>query len=202
MLPALLVTAMTLAAPAAGLDPGARADVTLLVDGHPVRVRGDASEEGAFLRVDSEAGWQFVDVRSECVPDLDGDCDTVVNCQEGTANCYIMRRPRPPFPCVIRPDGSMLCDFNGTDPNQTEPPEPQPIFPTPPLPGCEDALSEAACAVAPHPGDDAAAACRRLVADAVCDGPPGMPEAPAPPSSAEEACLRHFHRSLCQHVPR
>lgn len=193
---ALTVLVFVVASPASAL-PSPTASVTWdtrgFADGEDaVRSQGEVSDDRAYARLDSPAGWQFVDLRSACVPDLDAQCDTEVNCEEiGSTNCWATRRPRPDFPCRWVPPGNgtegyIVCEFPQPDPE----PEPQP---GPQVPACRDAFSGGVCDRAPQPQEPPAETCGRLFAPMVCAALPAMPAMP----DLRAACREVFAERVC-----
>lgn len=188
----LLLTALALLVPPAAAGPTGSVtwDTTLLADGDAAaHTQGSLGGERLYARLDSAAGWQFADVQTSCIPDLEAECDTVVDCEPGSLNCWATRRERPPFPCRWVPpgngsEGHIVCNF----PNQTEPePEPGPAVPSA---ACEDVLSRNACRALPRQGDDPAQACRRALARDVCDALP-------PQRAVTDACREVFAARVC-----
>lgn len=116
MLGALVVSALALASPSFSVGIEAHAWAA----GQRAGLAAEAADEGLLAKAESPLGSQLLDVRSACVPDWDAACDTELECEPGTLNCWVTRRPRPPWPCEVQPDGGMRCRTNGTESNQTQ----------------------------------------------------------------------------------
>jgi hypothetical protein len=128
-----------------------------------------ADDAGVHAHAGSAAGAQDANATWDCLPDLTGHCTTDVNCDPGTLDCHAWQQPDPPGPCVAQPDGSLQCQGS---PEHGPPPSP---------PGGGDALSAAACSLAPQPGEAPAQACTRLLAPAPCAAAPAPASLPAAP---------------------
>lgn len=190
---ALTVLVFVVASPASAV-PAPTASVTWdtrgFADGEDAaRSQGEVSDDRAYARLDSAAGWQFVDVRVACLtPEGHSQCDNEVNCEPGTANCWATSRPRPDFPCRWVPpsngnEGYIVCEFPEPEPD----PEPEP---GPQVPACRDAFSGGVCDRAPEPREPPAETCGRLFAPAVCSALPAMPDPRA-------ACREVFAERVC-----
>lgn len=189
----LVVALLALLAPAALAAPGASVtwDTTVKSDGQPARSTGEVGWTRVAARAETPAGWQAADVQTSCVPDLEADCDTVIDCEPGTLNCYASRHHRPPFPCRWVPPangsaGHMVCNVNQTGPS----PDPNP-GPGLPAAECGDLLSPAACQAVPRAGDSPDQGCRRALAAATCDALLLVPQPGA-------ACREVFAPRVCQ----
>lgn len=101
-----LLTASTPAAAGLAMEGGAQANDLA------ASWRVAASGEGASASARVGDATALGDVRSECLPDWESQCDTYVQCDEQVppTSCWTTRRPRPAWGCWYTEEGWLRCE--------------------------------------------------------------------------------------------